>query len=252
MANFFSRLFGSGNKPNLTPDVQQPDQNNLYYTNQLRQNTQDRLNGQNLGFGPDFLSKTTNPAIAGIEANFQNKTVPFMASQLASRGISRSVGPNLASDTMMQAENQKNRDIANLQSQFYLLDQQQRKADYGQALGEANTMQGQQADMLTNKANASERLANATAAQTNYNNQLQKQGAQSILQGSAYALPSVGGAFSSIGGALSGVPGLGPIGGMLSGEGNAIGGVKIPGYTAPTLQSQEQVDLLRKILSGGQ
>lgn len=161
--SLLSSLFKT-KKVNLTPDISYPTQEQLYYTPKLREITDRRLSGQDLGFGEDFLSKTANPVIAQREARFKNEDVPFLNSQLSARGVGRSAGKGLATDILGKASSEKTRDIDEIMSKFYLLDQQQRKADFGQALDVSRYMQDQQLGIKNNQASASERLANATAA----------------------------------------------------------------------------------------
>lgn len=159
----FSSIFGKKTKTNLTPEFDQPAQENLFFTqggtdHNLRDLVSQRLfHGEGLGFGPDFLSKATNPAIASREARFNETELPQLSSQLSARGLARSAGPNLATDVLTRAGQNKERDINDLLSQFYVLNEQQKKSDFGQALGEANLLQGQQAQLLANRASASER-----------------------------------------------------------------------------------------------
>lgn len=154
-------------KPNLTPDTSFANQQDLFHTGQLRDLTKRRLGGQDLGFGEDFLSKSSSAPIASREARFNEQEMPFLNSQLSSRGLSRSAGPNLATDVLGRASQNKERDINNIVSELFMMNEAQKKADFGQALQQANTMQGQEQQMLSEKASASERLANATAAQQN-------------------------------------------------------------------------------------
>lgn len=193
-------------KPNLTPSISMPTQEQLHFTPQLRDFASSRIAGNNLGFGEDYLSKTSNPVIAQREAAFKNKTVPFISNQASSRGLGRS---SLVTSQLGEAEQDKNRDIDSMVGQFYHLNELQKKQDQTQALGVAQNMQGQESGMRTNAASASERLANATAAQQNT---YQDQDRQLAMQG-----------IQAVGSAIAGVPigGMGGLGGF--GGGASIG-----------------------------
>src|SRR3990167_4647476 len=117
-------LFKGQKKVNLTPDISMPTQESLYFTPQLRDFAKKRIAGEDLGFGSDYLDKTTNPAIANIDANFKNKTLPLISSEASKRGLARS---SIVTDQIGQADQQRNRDVNSLVAQFYQLNELQRK-----------------------------------------------------------------------------------------------------------------------------
>lgn len=174
-------LFGKKAKINLTPDVNPPNQEDLFFTTKLRDLASRRIAGNDLGFGPEFLDKATNPTIQGIERNFSQNTLPRLSSQLSARGVNRSIGPGLATDVLSRAEGDKNQGISELLSQFYTLNETQKKADFGQALDLSKGLQDQQASMLNNKALASERLSQRTQDQANTNAAVDRDTASKVL-----------------------------------------------------------------------
>src|SRR3990167_7870549 len=118
--------FFKSKKPNLTPDIsfQTPSQISPGLYNPMselaKRRIQAGLTGEEtpgVGFGKDFLSRTTNAPIASREARFREQEVPFLSSQLSSRGLARSAGPGLATDVLNRASLQKERDINDLLSQ---------------------------------------------------------------------------------------------------------------------------------------
>ena len=161
--SLLSSLFRT-KKVNLTPDIRRPTQDELEFTPQLRQFAKSRIAGENLGFGDGFVDKATSAPIKSREARFRDYEMPQISSQLSSRGLARSAGPNLATDVISRATSQKERDINDLVSQFFVLNEGQKKTDQSQALNLAQNMNVQQAGMKENEAAASERLVNATAA----------------------------------------------------------------------------------------
>jgi hypothetical protein len=211
----FLSLFKSRKKPNLTPDISFPTQEQLHFTPQLRQFAEDRISGKTAGFGEDYLSRTTNPVIASREARYNEQEIPQLSSQLSARGLARSAGPNLASDVLTRAGQQKERDINEVLAQFYQLNEAQKKQDITQGVGVGEYLQSQQAGMKADQAAASERLSQRTAAQQNqYQSEdragLDKLGAMLMSAGAGALSPALGlgmGASQSLGF----VPGIGQV-----------------------------------------
>jgi len=126
--SLLSNLFKSSKKVNLTPDIPRPTQEQLYFTPSYRNLVDRRVNkGLDLGYGDDFVSKSANPAIANLENSFQQKTMPFLSSELSKRGVARSAGAGLATDVLGKAEHQKNLDVNELISKFYTLNEAHKK-----------------------------------------------------------------------------------------------------------------------------
>jgi hypothetical protein len=206
-------FLGKKAKPNLTPPVEYPRAAELYFNSDtaskggysLRDLVSNRLKGQGLGFGEDFVSKTSNPVIAQREATFKNKTMPFLSNQLSARGVSRSAGNGLATGIINEAELSKNRDIDEIYSKMYLLNKQQEKADTSEAIGLGENLNAQEAGMLRDRAAASERLTTATAADAYKRQEDQDKGNSQLLGlGMTVAAPFVpGGATDALGSSMS-------------------------------------------------
>lgn len=153
-------------KPNLTPNItpMMPGQINPQAYGDLSKLSHNYISGQGTGFGDDYLSRTTNPAIAQIDANFNKRTVPFISNEASKRGLARS---SIVQDQLGQADLQRNRDVDSLVAQFFQLNELQKKSDtqFGAQVGQ-NILTGD-VNQQNQQAAQSERLANATAAQQN-------------------------------------------------------------------------------------
>jgi hypothetical protein len=64
--------------------------------------------GMTEGYGKDFVGRTTSPLTAQREARFQRQELPFLESQMSSRGLSRS---SIAGREIGELSQQKERDI---------------------------------------------------------------------------------------------------------------------------------------------
>lgn len=225
--SLFGSIFGSKKKVNMTPAEDYPSPYSLYFSKQgsghdLRDYVERGLfHGEGLGFGPDFLSKATNPAIASREARFNETELPQLSSQLSARGLARSAGPNLATDVLTRAGQNKERDINDLLSQFYTLNEQQRKNDRNTLLGEANTLQAQEAGMLADRAAASERQVSRNVAERDSRFNAEQGAASNILNAAGGFLS--GGGLGRIGEVVSGIPGIGKSLGGFFQNANTIG-----------------------------
>ena len=76
---FFNRLFGSGPKPNLTPAIDFPKQEQLFFTKPLRRLASRRVeagftgrDAPGVGFGDEFVSKAANPVITERQKSFRS------------------------------------------------------------------------------------------------------------------------------------------------------------------------------------
>jgi len=191
--SLLSSLFKT-KKVNLTPDVTplMPHQINPEIYRTLSDLSKQYIKGP--GYGDDFINKATSPAIANLENSFRTRTMPFLSSELSKRGVSRSIGPGLASDVLGRAEHQKNLDVNELISKFQVLNEQQKKSDvqFGSNLGQ-NILSGD-VNAQQRQAEASERLAKATAADARGREATDRGLAGGILQsGAQLAVPFLGG-----------------------------------------------------------
>lgn len=166
--SLLSSLFKSSKKPNMTPDITPPDFNQSQFTVPLGKLAQQRIQAgttgldmPGVGFGEDFVNKSTNPIADQMRRNFKQETLPSLSSQASARGIGHS---NLALKTIGQQESNVEGDINALMAKFYTLNEAQKKSDIFEGIGLGQQQQGAELEQKNVQANASERLANATAA----------------------------------------------------------------------------------------
>ena len=226
-------------KANLTPDVQQPSQEDLFHTSKLRDVVSRGLNGEGLGFGNDFVNRQSSPGIAQIDANFRDRTLPTLSNEASKRGLARS---SIVTDQIGRADQQRNRDVQETVARFQYLNELQGKQDYTQVLNQANTMQGQQAALLGNRASASERLTDKTAAQQNQRQADNQKMLGSMIESGA---PLVASSVGAVGGGIEALlqkAGLGNVAQSLRPAGEAIqSGLK--GVSANVLSTMSDDDL---------
>lgn len=182
----FSFLTGSQKKTNLTPDINYPNQDQLYFTSptaskqgsNLRDFAANRIAGNNLGFGNDFVDRQSSPGIAQIDANFQNRTMPTLSSNASKRGLARS---SIVQDQIGQADQSRNRDISSMVANFQMLNEQQKKTDQNNAVGIAQGLQGEQLGMMNNAAAASERQVGRNTEGDKYAQQYKDNAGKNIM-----------------------------------------------------------------------
>ena len=211
-------MFAKKSKPNLTPDKSPMAFGSSAYTPTLRDFAQKRIRGEGAGFGDDFVNKMTNPTTASREARFQNDEVPFINNQFSSRGLARSAGGGMVTDTLNKANQSKNRDIDEMMAKFDYLNRVQTKQDISEGVRVGQQQQGAEFAQSNEEAAASRNLRDATVGQQNLKNQQNMDTANSIgnaalgvLGGPAGQAMSIGNAFkSSQGGGTNsfGVPGV--------------------------------------------
>lgn len=200
--SLLSSLFKS-KKVNLTPDVsyKTPEQASPQFYKPLSELAQQRIKAgttgletPGVGFGQDFVAKSTNPVADSMRRNFNNVTSPFLSSQYSARGLGNS---SLAASAQGLAQGNVESDIGNLMAQFYTLNEQQKKNDITQGINlGSNLMQGD-INQSNQIAGASERLANATAQDARAREQRDAGLAGGFLQAGAQLLNPIG---SMIGG----------------------------------------------------
>lgn len=159
--SLLSSLFKT-KKVNLTPDVpyKTPDQASPHEVPLLRDFANRRIAGNDLGFGPEFVDKTTNPVANSMRRNFEQFTAPKISSNYSARGLGRS---SLAANEQGRAQGDVEANIGNLMAQNYALNEAQKKTDQTQALNLGQNLANMDIGQSDKIAGASERLANATA-----------------------------------------------------------------------------------------
>lgn len=236
--------FGKRRKPNLTPDVgfKMPSEvNSGLYTplsDLAKRRIQAGYTGEDapgVGFGPDFLNRATSPAIASREARFRETEMPQLSSELSKRGVSRSVGPGLASDVITRAGQSKERDINELIARFQVLNEAQKKTDITQGIGVGQDILGQDISQANRQAEASERLVGRTAERATQFNADDKERQQRVI--------------SALAGAITG----GTSGGFSGAASGATAGLAKGSPQANTLSNMDDkiLELLEKLYGGG-
>lgn len=177
-----------------------------------------------VGFGADFVNKSSNPIAQSMQRQFQNVTSPTIQNQYAGKGAGYS---SMAANAQALGQGNVDSNIGNLMANFYTLNEQQKKNDITQGIGVGQGLDQSFLNQGNLQSAASERLANATAAQSNYAQQQNNAKAGNLMQAGAMALPGVGGALGSIGGMVGsmGFPGASQLGGLLGNVGQGVSGV---------------------------
>ena len=240
-------LFKKTPKVSATPDIAYPTQEQLHFTTPLRTLAQQRIQAgttgeetPGVGFGKDFLSQATNPAIKEIRRQFSEESLPQLSSQQSARGIARS---SIATDQIAREQRVAQGNIEQLLANFYVLNEQQKKSDITEGLNLGIGLQNQQAGMKADQAAASERLVERTAA-----------GQLSRAKSEQDRLNAIGdAAIGLVGGGISGGIGGGGLKNILLGaSGGAMGNNAIlnqaTGIKTATLGSIGDDDLLAKII----
>ena len=215
---FLGGLFGGRRKPNLTPDVsvKTPAQASpgLYYpmSDLAKRRIQAAYTGEEtpgVGFGDDFVNKATNPQAERMRQDFQNYTSPFLSNQASARGVGRSI---LALDQQRRGAQEAQSEIDQLMSKFYVLNETRKKEDEDNGVSLGERLLGQDVSQSNLQASASERLANATAAQQNKFQDQDREMGMKILQAGAVALGGPIG--QAAGGGIGGILGSLGLGGV--------------------------------------
>lgn len=221
--SLLSSLFKGSRKVNLTPDVVplMPQEINPEMYGNLstlaKRRIQAGITGEEtpgVGFGPDFVSKTTNPVADSMRRNYRQFTAPATASAYSSRGLGRS---SLAANELGRQEGDVESNVGNLMAQFYQLNEAQKKNDIATGINTGSTILSNDVGAQHDIASASERLANATAADARYRESADNAKAQQLGQAAVAlgAAPFTGGAslaafgVSGMGKTDSGIPKLG-------------------------------------------
>src|SRR5260221_465942 len=139
--SLLSSFFSGKKKPNLTPDITplMPGQINPTQYNNLSEFANKRIKAgitgeetPGVGFGSDFISKTTNPVADAYRKNFQQFTAPATASAYSARGLGKS---SLAANEIGRQEGDVESNVNQLMAQFYQLNEAQKKSDITQGVG---------------------------------------------------------------------------------------------------------------------
>lgn len=240
--SLLSSLFKSSKKVNLTPSTTplMPVQINPKKYGELSELSSRYMQGP--GFSSDFVEKSGNPQAQRMRADFQNYTSPFLSSQASARGLGRST---LALDQQRRGFQETESNIDQLMADLYKLNEAQKKSDtqFGANLGQ-NILSGD-IGQQNQIAAASERLANATAADARGRETADKATSGNLLGAStmigAPILAPLGGAIGGAMGSL-GLGGLArtlaPFGEALSGAATQIGTRTLNNYTNDDFEAE--------------
>jgi len=161
------------------------------------------------GFGEDFLSRATNPAIQGRLNRLREVEIPEISSAASARGLGRST---IATGQIQRAGTEASRDIDQLVSNFFVLNEAQRKTDINQGIGVGERQQN--FELLSNQARAN---LDTTDINRNLNvqqaNQTTENAAQARLLQTVLAAAGAGAGALGAGGA-----GVGAGGGVATGQ----------------------------------
>lgn len=166
--------FGKKSKPNLVPDIMPPSATDSPLYGQLKDFAANRIKAgttgeetPGVGFGPDFVSKTSNPAIAQIDANFRDRTLPTISNEASKRGLARS---SIVADQIGRADLQRSRDIDSMVADFYKLNEIQKKSDITEGVNVGNTLDTQYLNQGNQQAAESAKIRDLTLGVANTNN----------------------------------------------------------------------------------
>lgn len=212
--SLLSTLFGS-KKQNAAPAIVplSPQQINPQAYGDLSTLAHNYTNGIGTGFGDSFVNNATNPVASSMRRNYQNVTAPTISSNYSSRGLGNS---SLAANAQGLAEGNVESDIGNLMSQFYTMNEAQKKSDtqFGANLG--NSLLGGDVAQQNKQAASSADIQKQTNDNMMYNQQRDAGLAGNILNTGGQGLSMIG----------SGIGGGGASGGPMSiGGGNSTYGI---------------------------
>jgi len=140
MANIFGRIFGyQKRKPNISP-VGLKGYTDTATGGALNQRILAALNqGQNIGFGEDYVNRSTSPAVAQLRADLPNQ-IRDIQGYYSGMGLGRSTP---AAQQQGEFRAQHARDINQLLADAYMQNELQKKTDIGRYENLANTVAGQ-------------------------------------------------------------------------------------------------------------
>lgn len=228
--SLFSTLFSSAKKTNLTPNITPPSATQAPQYGALNQLASQRIQagitGQDtpgVGFGNDYVNQATNPVAESMRRNFNLYTSPTIQNQYSGKGAGYS---SMGASAQALGQGNVESDIGNLMAKFYTMNEAQKKNDITQGIGVGEDLNSTFLNQGNQQAAASERLANATAAQNNYAQSVDQQRAGQLMQAGAQALPAVGGGLTAIGTGMGGQIGglVSQLGAGATGLGQSVGG----------------------------
>jgi len=143
MANFFETLFGKPKKRDL--NLGTPVSAEIPGFEDLRK----RVEGMQMGYGPEFVERATSPFVTQREVNWAKKEKPALEESYGERGLGRST---LAARDIGEAYGQKERDINQMIAEATLQNLQQGKTDLSSQLSQLfniGSAEAQQANLAS-------------------------------------------------------------------------------------------------------
>ncbi len=144
--------FGKREKPNLNSNFRElPQAQDAPLYGDLRDLAKKRINGGDLGFGDDFVSKAGNPLAKQMRDKFSNVTDPYINSEMSKRGINRS---SIATDSKIKAYQSNESAIDSMMADFYKLNEMQKKTDQSEGIRVGENINSSYLNQGNNAANA--------------------------------------------------------------------------------------------------
>lgn len=142
---------------------------------QLTDLLSERMAGQSVGFGDDFVSRTTDPAIATRDARYNEFEKPQISAELSARGMGRST---LAGDLIRRSFQDKERDISNILSERYLQNEMQKREEINAAIPQSEGVTMDEMNTRMNRAKFDYGDYSGALARTDYLKGIENQESQ--------------------------------------------------------------------------
>jgi hypothetical protein len=140
---FFGKLFGSEKKDQSYQGARPiMSLSELPMGRTLSDLLMQRMQGQGVGFGNDYVSRTTNPSIQARMNRWQDYEMPQLSSQLSARGMARST---LAGDLIRRSAGEREQDISQLLANAYQQNEMQKRQEIQNALSQGQGYLGMEA-----------------------------------------------------------------------------------------------------------
>ncbi len=106
-----------------------------------------RMQGQGVGYSPDFVDRTTSPVIAQRMARYNEYELPELTSAMSARGLQRS---SLTGDLIRRQAGARERDIMDTLAQAYSQNEQEKQRQISEALGMGQSTLGMELGQRSN------------------------------------------------------------------------------------------------------
>lgn len=210
--SWFSKLFNSGKHDttfhgSLTQDLRDMPGGKEYYDTIMN-----RLQGRNVGFGPDYAEKYANPIINESRSNFTSYQIPELTSELSRTGRRRGSG---GFDQIRRAYQEQGNNENAVFSQLQQRNEDQSRNEINDALARSGQFAQDEATTRDNSVKFQKQLNDDQVAQANARRANESAGLQNLVGAatdflSPYAYSAVNGIFSRLG-ARNGLTGFNPL-----------------------------------------